>query len=232
MLSKLVKSTSSGPSLTNKTSSSTGYKESAQIAYSDVVNDTDKIVFVKSYQGYKIEKIEGTLQLKEDFGFWSCKNYPYCENKEQACPYCKKGFPQRHANSSISCNVCEQQIEKFPEVGCNGFIQQQQNNTNGNYFWGCTEFFNPQKRCRYKRSTRYAQDEKKYSKSTSKSGHGSKRPNSFNKQYPNHGKPWTKAQNDKLKKLVAENKSTEFISQEMGRSDRSINLQRDRLGLW
>ena len=74
--------------------------------------------------------VEGTLQLKEDFGFWSCKNYPYCENKEQACPYCKKGFPQRHANLTISCNVCEQQIEKCPEVGCKGFIQQQQNNTN------------------------------------------------------------------------------------------------------
>ena len=175
--------------------------------------------------------VEGTLRLKEDFGFWSCKNYPYCENKEQACPYCKKGFPQRHANSTISCNVCEQQIEKCPEVGCKGFIQQQQNNTNGNYFWGCTEFFNPQKRCRYKRGTRYAQDEKRYSKSTSNSGRGFKRPNSFNKQYPNHGKPWTKAQNDKLKKLVAENKSTDLIAQEMGRSARSIELQRDRLGL-
>ena len=134
--------------------------------------------------------------------------------------------------TTISCNVCEQQIEKCPEVGCKGFIQQQQNHTNGNYFWGCTEFFNPQKRCRYKRSTRYAQAEKRYPKSTSKSGRGSKRPNSFNKQYPNHGKPWTKAQNDKLKKLVAENKSTDSIAQEMGRSDRSIELQRDRLGLW
>ena len=39
-------------------------------------------------------------------------------------------------------------------------------------------------------------------------------------------------QNDKLKKLVAENKSTKFISQEMGRGDRSIDRQRDRLGLW
>ncbi len=94
------------------------------------------------------------------------------------------------------------------------------------------EFFNPQKRCRYKRSTRYAQDEKKYSKSTSKSGHGSKRPNSFNKQYPNHGKPWSKVQNDKLKKLVAEKKGNDFIAKAMGRSARSIELQRDRLGLW
>ena len=66
LLSKLVKSTSSGPSLTNKTSSSTGYKESAQIAYSDVVKDSDKIVFVKSYQGYKIEKIEGTRTFLVD----------------------------------------------------------------------------------------------------------------------------------------------------------------------
>jgi len=183
----------------------------------------------------KCEKcVEGNLKLIDGAKgkFWLCKNYPYCKHKEQPCPFCKNGYPERNDDTTISCNVCEQEIEKCPEVGCKGFIQQQQNNTNGNYFWGCTEFFNPEKRCRYKRSTRYAQDEKRYSKSTSKSGHGSKRPNSFNKQYPNHGKPWTKVQNDKLKKLVAEKKGNDFIAKEMGRSARSIELQRERLGLY
>ena len=76
----------------------------------------------------KCEKCKkGTLRLKEEFGFWGCKNHPYCKNKEQACPYCKKGFPQRHADSTISCSVCEQQIEKCPEAGCKGLIQQRQN---------------------------------------------------------------------------------------------------------
>ena len=182
--------------------------------------------------------MEGTLRLKEEFGFWGCKNYPYCENKEQACPYCKKGFPQRHADSTISCSVCEQQIEKCLEAGCKGFIQQRKNKTYGNFFWGCTEYSNPEKKCGYTRNTKYPEDDdksryKKYSKRTSQSGSNKfSRPNSFNKQYPNHGKPWKKAQNDKLKRLVTQKKTNEEIAREMGRSAKSIELQRDKLGLY
>ena len=53
----------------------------------------------------------------------------------------------------------------------------------------------------------------------------------FNKQSSNHGKPWKKVQNDKLKSLVAQKKSNELIAEEMGRSIRSIEMQRERLGL-
>jgi len=183
--------------------------------------------------------VKGNLKLTDGKKgkFWLCKNYPYCKHREQACPFCKNGYPERNDDSTISCSVCEQQIEKCPEVGCRGFIQQRQNKTYGNFFWGCTEYSNPDKKCGYTRNTKYPEDNdksryKKYSKNTSQSGRRSKKPNSFNKQYPNHGKPWTKAQNDKLKKLVAENKSTDLIAKEMGRSDRSIEVQRERLGLY
>ena len=176
--------------------------------------------------------IEGKLILREQHAFWSCSNYHRfeCEYKEEACPFCKKGYPIKLKGGVINCSVCEQEIVRCPEYGCDGFLQQRSSPKTGN-FWGCTNFFNAEKPCSYTRNELHKVEKpRKTSTNRTRSNPDENLKSAELKQkYARHGKAWSVSERSELKQLIREGYSDELISRKLGRSIRSIQFQREEI---
>lgn len=176
--------------------------------------------------------IEGRLVLREPHAFWGCINYNRfkCSHKEQACPFCKTGYPVRLDKGKLTCSVCEQEIVSCPKEGCDGFLEQRSSSRTGN-FWGCTNFRNETEQCKYTRNELYDTERPKlelYRAKQSRSRETSQKTTRPQK-YKKHGKPWTRDEIFELKRLVRDGLSDELISEKMERSPRSIEMQRERI---
>ena len=175
--------------------------------------------------------IEGRLILREKYGFWSCSNRNRfdCEHKQEACPFCKKGIPLKLPGKELSCSVCEQTIVNCPKKYCDGFLQQRTNRKTGKSFWGCTNYFSKEKPCTYARDDLYQKEKPSKHKIRMYSRTNNFENSYHRKKYSNHGKLWTEEENNKLFRLIEEGLSENNIAETMGRSQKSIQLQRDRL---
>lgn len=176
--------------------------------------------------------VKGRLILREPHAFWSCRNRHRfeCEHKEEACPYCKKGYLNRDVYGEITCNICEQKVVECPMIDCDGFLQQRNSPTTGS-FWGCTKYFDDANRCNYTRNELYENEKPEMGYRKSKKMRGVQKSQKTNRQfeYKNHGKPWNEDENIKLRRLVRDGLSNETISEKMERSPKSIQMQRERI---
>ena len=175
--------------------------------------------------------IEGRLILREQHAFWSCSNYHRfeCDHKEEACPFCKKGYPLKLMGGAINCSVCEQEIVRCPEYGCDGFLQQRSSPKTGN-FWGCTNFFKPENPCKYTRNELHTVEIRTNDQRKSSQRNKNQKLSStdLKQKFSRHGKPWTRTEKNSLRQFIREGLSDEVISQKMGRSIKSIQMQRER----
>ena len=93
--------------------------------------------------------VEGRLLQRENKKdgsiFYGCSNFPYCKHREQPCPSCRKGLPERYQDK-FKCRDCGQSAEVCPQ--CDSWLQVRM----GKYgrFVGCTSYPN----CDYTRNIR------------------------------------------------------------------------------
>ena len=93
--------------------------------------------------------VEGRLIRRENKQkssiFYGCSNYPYCENRQRACPVCREGLLTKD-REKFKCRDCGQFVETCPE--CGGWLEIRM----GRYgrFLGCTSF----PACNYTRNIR------------------------------------------------------------------------------
>ena len=175
---------------------------------------------------------EGRLVLRKEHAFWGCSNFARfeCDQKVQACPFCKTGYPVQTASGELNCSVCEQEIVSCPEHGCDGFLQQRSSQTTGK-FWGCTNFFNKQKSCKYTRNELHKVSTPQHERKEKPKSNPdyNLRSEDLKQKYARHGKPWASWERNELKQFIREGYTDEMISRKMGRSIKSIKMQRERM---
>lgn len=90
----------------------------------------------------------GTMLLRDGSNgqFYGCSNYPLCTNTEQTCPKCRKGLLIAKSGKSFECHLCGHQARTCPK--CKSGVLQQKKGPYGS-FWGCSNFKDPDIRCRH-----------------------------------------------------------------------------------